>query len=151
MKKIITLILVTIFLLSLIFAAVAFSQPRLKPYFQKQLKLYFPEKHRPLESWHKAQAKLGQPVTLEGEGAVGARGKGKVHYQVDEGRVRVSGKGVVAVKGTEDVIAKGWGGKNQVGDWTFYWGKERLRAKGEDFNFYLLNFYIFSFIFSTII
>lgn len=35
----------------------------------------------------------------------------------------VSGKGVVAVKGAEKIITKGWGGKKQVGDWTFYWGK----------------------------
>lgn len=46
----------------------------------------------------------------------------------------VSVKGVVAVKGAEKIINKGWGGKKQVGDWTFYWGKGRLSVKGEDFN-----------------
>jgi len=46
----------------------------------------------------------------------------------------VSGKGVVTIKGAEKIINKGWGGKKQVGDWTFYWGKGRLSVKGEDFN-----------------
>lgn len=133
MKKIITLILVTTFLLSLTLPAVAFSQPRLKPYFARPIKTNFFQKIRPLKSWHEAQAKPGQPVTLEGEGVVRAHGKGMVYYQVDEGRVVVFGKGVIAVKDAEKIIDKGWGGKKQVGDWTFYWGKGILRVKGEDF------------------
>lgn len=65
MKKIITLILVTIFLLSLTLPAVAFSQPRLRPYFVRAVKTNFFQKIRPLKSWHEAQAKPGQPVTLK--------------------------------------------------------------------------------------
>jgi len=64
MKKIITLILVTIFLLSLTLPAVAFSQPRLKTYFVRPIKTNFFQKIRPLKLWYKAQVKPGQPLTL---------------------------------------------------------------------------------------
>ncbi len=94
---------------------------------------------RLLEAWEKprcgrerAEATVGNPVTLEGTGRACARGRGILNYEIERGRVWVRGKGVVAVRGT-DAKVRGFGGHLTVGDWTFYWGTGKLLAKGDDF------------------
>jgi hypothetical protein len=76
----------------------------------------------------------GNPVSLEGMGTACARGWGKVSYDVDQGTVRVRGRGIVAIKGTEDITeVKEFGNSVQIGDWKVYYGKGALEIKGEDY------------------
>lgn len=142
MKKITYIIFVTVLIFALNLPAVAFSQPRLlrpktlpnnKPYFVCKNRPRFLGKPYPMNFWHKTNAKIGQLVTLDGKGVVRAHGKGKVYYQVYKSGVIICGKGVVAIRGTEEVVAFGFGNKKQIDEWTFYWGKGILRVKGKDF------------------
>lgn len=83
--------------------------------------------------WKYARAYPGHPVTLEGQGEALAYGRGKIRYQVVEGMVRIAGRGVVAVKGNPEVKVHGFGGKIEKGEWTYYFGRGTLEAKGTDF------------------
>lgn len=82
---------------------------------------------------HKAIATPGHPVTLQGTGVATAHGKGKVHYQVTDAKIRIAGGGVVGIKGTPEVNVKGFGGKFQSGEWTYYFGEGVLTANGNNF------------------
>jgi hypothetical protein len=83
--------------------------------------------------WLKEEATLGNPVTLEGTGEVKAHGHGAVHYSITNGKVIVSGAGVVAVKGSPAIDVRGYGGRKQIGDWTYYFGKGTLKANGTSY------------------
>ena len=91
----------------------------------------------PAPIWRFAYATPGHPVTLEGQGEARAHGRGKLHYWINDGQVRITGRGVVAVKGTNDVQAHGFGGKVQVGEWTFYYGVGTLKASGTNYEIVL--------------
>lgn len=84
-------------------------------------------------NWKIAKATPGNPVTLEGSGDAKAYGRGKVHYQVTNGHVRIVGRGVVAVKGNADIQAQGFGKKKQVGDITYYVGKGEMNINGANY------------------
>lgn len=83
-------------------------------------------------SWKLTRATPGNPVTLEGQGEVKASGRGRVRYVVTEGTVKLIGRGVVAVKGGE-VKAKGFGGKKQIGDYTYYYGTGQIEVNGSNY------------------
>lgn len=87
----------------------------------------------PTRVWKYARAFPGHPVTLEGQGVALAQGRGRVRYQIIDGKVRVTGRGVVAVKGTTNVEVHGFGGKKEKGEWTYYFGKGTLLAKGANY------------------
>ena len=129
MLKIKNWLIILVFALGFLVATPAKTEAFFQP---RPIKLH-PPRFRLAGFWHYAEAKPGQPVTLEGKGVVRAHGKGEVNYQIDRGRVMVAGQGVAAVRGTDQIFARGWGGQKQIGDWTFYWGKGVLRAKGENF------------------
>lgn len=91
----------------------------------------------PTPVWKHAYASPGHPVTLEGQGIARAHGRGRLYYHLNDGNVRITGRGVVAIRGTNDVKAFGFGGKVTVGEWTYYWGIGTIKASGTNYDMVL--------------
>lgn len=91
-----------------------------------------PANAQSINSVKRVQATIGNPVSLTGEGKLVARGEGTFHYQVEEGNVAVSGRGVVAVKNEENIDVHGFGKKAEIGEWTYYSGKGNLEVEAEN-------------------
>lgn len=87
----------------------------------------------PTPVWRYARAYPGHPVTLEGNGVAEAHGRGKIRYQVTSGDVRITGRGVVAVKGNPTIEVHGIGFKGQIGGWTYYAGYGNFKATGSGY------------------
>ena len=77
----------------------------------------------------------GNPLHLQGRGSLNANGRGEVHFNVKKGRVAFEGRGIVAVKASNNdtVDVSGMGKKIEIGDWVLYIGRGSLSVRGDDF------------------
>ncbi|MBI2028800.1 hypothetical protein HYT02_00060 [Candidatus Gottesmanbacteria bacterium] len=85
--------------------------------------------------WSDIVVNPNSPLSFSGEGAVKASGRGDAKLYINEGSTNMGGTGVVGIKTSNDSVESvGWDGKENVGDWTFYWGEGGISVKGDNYN-----------------
>ena len=77
----------------------------------------------------------GNPLHLQGRGSLNAKGRGEIHLNVKRGMASLEGRGIVAVKASNNdtVNGSGMGKKIEIGEWVLYIGRGKLSVYGDDF------------------